>query len=104
MELHERHPHLYASSAQRGLLSIRNLQNSCVHLVAGEDLTSLIKATRFSLDMGHYPHAGLQQAYETVGLELFSIEVYRTANEDEDLESLLKTCKEELEREGVSLY
>lgn len=104
MELHQRHPHLYASCAQRGLLCIRNLQTNCVLLVMGEDLSSLIKTTRFSLDMGLYPHPGLQQEYETLGLEQFSIEVYQTANEYEDLESLLETCKGQLEREGVRLY
>lgn len=104
MELHTRHPHLYASKAQRGLLCIRNLQTNRMHLAKGEDLASLIKTTRFTLDMGTYPHPVLQAEYEALGLELFSIEVYQRADDHEDLDSLLEASLERLKQEGASLY
>ncbi len=104
MELHTRHPHLYASKAQRGLLCIRNLQTNRMHLAKSEDLASLIKTTRFSLDMGVYPHPVLQTEYEALGLELFSIEVYQRADDHENLDSLLESSLERLKQEGASLY
>ncbi len=104
MELHTRHPHLYASQAQRGLLCIRNLQTNRIHLVKSEDLASLIKATRFSLDMGTYPHPLLQSEYEEIGLELFSIDVYQIADEQEDLDALLERCTSLLMQEGTLFY
>ncbi|NCB26868.1 MAG: hypothetical protein EOM62_15570 [Bacteroidia bacterium] len=69
-----------------------------------EDLASDIQRIRFSLDLGTYEHDVLQQEYETIGLELFSIDAYYQATVDENLLRLLEQHKQMLQSQGISLY
>lgn len=95
---------LYSGQKSRGLICIRNLQSSKTYLVSSEDIGRDIKDIRFSLDLGTFDHAPLQEEYDAIGLELFAIEPYRTANTDEDLAELLQTCRQALHQEGMPSY
>lgn len=69
-----------------------------------EDLASDIQKIRFSLDLGTYEHKVLQQEYETIGLELFSIDAYYQATAEENLQRLLEQHTHALKLQSASLY
>lgn len=104
MELHTRHAHLYTNDHIRGIISIENMQDGTVHLVASEDVAKDIAAIRFRLDLGIYTHAPLQEAYEQEGLEIFSMDVLRIAEEGENLAGLLLEQKKTLVELGKHFY
>ncbi|ADY13278.1 hypothetical protein [Sphaerochaeta globosa] len=89
MLLNERYSHLFTNQKVRGLIRIKNMQNNKILLVPSEDIASDIQRIRFALDLGTYEHAVLQKEYETIGLELFSIDAYIHATAEEDLAALL---------------
>ncbi len=104
MELYERHAHLYTNETLRGLISIQNLQNNKQYLIPSENLASDITSIRFKLDLGTYEQEELQEDYEAIGLELFSIDVALIAKEDNDLELLKQEYIEQLKKNGIILY
>ncbi len=104
MLVNERYAHLFTNEKLRGLIKIKNLQNGRVLLVPSEDLNGDIQRIRFSLDLGLYEHAELQHDYETIGLELFSIDVYCNASNDEDLQTLLAEQTRRLAARSILLY
>lgn len=104
MLVHDRYSHLFTNQKVRGLLQIKNLQNNKVLLVMSEDLASDIQKIRFSLDLGTYEHEVLQQEYETIGLELFSIDAYYQATAEENLQRLLEQHTYALKLQSASLY
>nr|WP_319474931.1 hypothetical protein [uncultured Sphaerochaeta sp.] len=104
MDMHTRHAHLYTNEAKRGILCIENLHNGMVHLITSEHLAEDIRSIRFRLDLGTFEHTALQEAYEHIGLEVFTIRVLVTADEDDDLDGLLAAQETLLVTQGKLLY
>lgn len=100
----ERYSHLFTNQKVRGLIRIKNLQNNKVLLVPSEDIASDIKRIRFALDLGTYEHAVLQKEYETIGLELFSIDACCQATAEEDLEALLSDYVQQYNAQSKPMY
>lgn len=104
MLVNERYSHLFTNQKVRGLIRIKNLQNNRILLVGSEDIAADIQRIRFSLDLGTYENDVLQQEYETIGLELFSIDAYLQASEDEDLQTLLAEHTKHLLAQSLLMY
>ncbi|MBG0766264.1 MAG: hypothetical protein H0S77_01510 [Spirochaetaceae bacterium] len=104
MNMHTRHAHLFTNETQRGILCIENLQDGTMHLMTSENLAKDIQSTRFLLDLGTFEHKDLQDAYERIGLEAFSIKVLVTAKDEENLATLLAVQEKRLMAQGKSLY
>ena len=92
------------NKAVRGILSVRNLLTGQIYLTATEDAVRDIRKERFSLDLGTHRSAELQKDYSETGLELFSIDLEREADETEDLSDLLAWTVKEYEEKGVRIY
>ncbi len=104
MDMHIRHSHLYTNEKKRGIICIENLQDGKAHLISSEDLAKDIQSIRFRLDLGTFTHEGLQEAYERIGLEVFTIKVLVTAEDNENLKTLLNEHEKLLKSQGSSLY
>ncbi|WP_319755742.1 hypothetical protein [uncultured Sphaerochaeta sp.] len=104
MNMLTRHAHLYTKDSKRGIICIENLHDGMVHLQISENMVKDIQSIRFRLDLGTFEHAILQDAYEHIGLEVFSIKVLVTADEDEDLDELLAEQETLLLSQGKLLY
>jgi hypothetical protein len=74
------------------------------HLLISENMAKDIQAIRFRLDLGTFEHTALQDAYEHIGLEVFSIRVLATAEENENLSDLLAAQESLLVSQGKLLY
>ena len=77
----------------RGIIKITNLKTDEVYLAKSEDCVKSYKDERFKLDLGMHPCASLQNAYTSLGLELFLIEIDSEADKDTNLDNLLKERK-----------
>ncbi len=104
MLVNERYSHLFTNQKVRGLIRIKNLQNNRSLLVGSEDIATDIQRIRFSLDLGTYENDALQQEYESIGLELFSIDAYIQASEDENLQALLAEHTQQLLAQSILMY
>ncbi|WP_298506553.1 hypothetical protein [uncultured Sphaerochaeta sp.] len=104
MLVNERYSHLFTNQKVRGLIRIKNLQNNRSLLVGSEDIATDIQRIRFSLDLGTYENDALQQEYESIGLELFSIDAYIQASEDENLQALLAEHTQRLLAQSILMY
>jgi hypothetical protein len=104
MNMLARHAHLYTNGSKRGILCIENLYNGMAHLLISENMAKDIQAIRFRLDLGTFEHTALQDAYESIGLEVFSIRVLATAEENENLSDLLAAQESLLVSQGKLLY
>jgi hypothetical protein len=104
MLVNERYSHLFTNQKVRGLIRIKNLQNNRSLLVGSEDIATDIQRIRFSLDLGTYENDALQQEYESIGLELFSIDAYIQASEDENLQALLAEHTQQLLAQSNLMY
>jgi len=104
MLVNERYSHLFTNQKVRGLIRIKNLQNNRSLLVGSEDIATDIQRIRFSLDLGTYENEALQQEYESIGLELFSIDAYIQASEDENLQALLAEHTQQLLAQSILMY
>lgn len=104
MLVNERYSHLFTNQKVRGLIRIKNLQNNRSLLVGSEDIATDIQRIRFSLDLGTYENDALQQEYESIGLELFSIDAYLQASEDENLQALLAEHTQQLLAQSILMY
>ena len=96
--------YILSDKPQQGLIRIINIQSDKTLLVPSKDIAKDISAIRFALDLGQYPCASLQEEYETIGLELFSIEPYCLVEKDQNLLDLLDREKCSLARKGISFY
>lgn len=96
--------YLFTNNSLRGIIRICNLQTDRTLLLASEDLTKDIQKIRFDLDLGVFHNQTLQEEYETVGLEIYTIEPLLIAEKSENLEGLMKLSKEKLKDLGVSFY
>lgn len=88
----------------RAICIIKNLKTDEIYLYKTEDAVKSYKDERFKLDLGMHPSKKLQEAYTTLGLELFTIEIEREATQDEDLNALLEERKRYYLDKGYSLY
>ena len=104
MLVNERYSHLFTNQKVRGLIRIKNLQNNRSLLVGSEDIATDIQRIRFSLDLGTYENEALQQEYESIGLELFGIDAYIQASEDENLQALLAEHTQQLLAQSILMY
>ena len=104
MLVNERYSHLFTNQKVRGLIRIKNLQNNRSLLVGSEDIATDIQRIRFSLDLGTYENDALQQEYESIGLELFSIDAYLQASEDENLQALLAEHTQQMLAQSILMY
>ena len=104
MLVNERYSHLFTNQKVRGLIRIKNLQNNRSLLVGSEDIATDIQRIRFSLDLGTYENDALQQEYESIGLELFSIDAYIQASEDENLQALLAEHTQQMIAQSILMY
>lgn len=104
MLVNERYSHLFTNQKVRGLIRIKNLQNNRSLLVGSEDIATDIQRIRFSLDLGTYENEALQQEYESIGLELFSIDAYIQASEDENLQALLAEHTQQMLAQSILMY
>lgn len=81
-----------------GIIEIRNLLTDRCLCLASEDTFSDCASIRFSLDLGTYPLASLQEDYTNTGLEVFEIReaeyLPRATGEELQaaLEKHLKSC------------
>ena len=96
--------YLFTNNTLRGIIKISNLQTDRTLLLISENLTKDIQKIRFDLDLGVFPDKTLQDEYEAVGLELYTIEPLLFAENSEDLSELLKLSKEKLLVKGISFY
>lgn len=88
----------------RGVGIIKNLKTDEVYLYSSDDIISSFSKERFKLDLGMHEEKALQEAYTSLGLELFTIELEIEAKRDEDLNSLLEQRKALYIKEGYKLY
>jgi hypothetical protein len=93
-----------ADGPKRGILRIYNQQTDRSLLVESNDVVKDMGRIRFSLDMGLYTNACLQEEYARIGLELFAIEPVALAEDKEDLAKLLVLQKARFKAEGIALY
>lgn len=104
MLIPERNPHLFSTNPMQGVLQVKNLVTHKVLLVPSSNMKDDIQAIRFKLDLGTFEHRVLQQEYETMGLEIFSIEPYREVTADENLDAVFTLCVQECLTNQTPLY
>ncbi len=88
----------------RGLLSIKNILTGKIYLLTTENAVNDIKRERFALDLGTHRSKELQDDYAATGLELFTIDLEREAEDGEDLAMLLEDALKEYREKGIILY
>ena len=88
----------------RGIISIRNLKTGKTLLEKTEDAVKSFRDERFRLDLGMHQAAELQKEYESLGLELFSIDLEKEAGNDDDLDRMLEETEKEYRSKGIPLY
>lgn len=86
-----------------GIIKITNLKTDKIYLLASSDIENDIISIRFDLDLSRFKCKELQDDYENIGLELFTIEKEREAQGDE-LDSFLSDVKEEYKSKNYSFY
>ena len=91
-------------SAVRGIIAIKNLKTGRTLLEKTEDAVASFKSERFNLDLSMHPNKELQKEYTALGLELFTIELEKEADEDDNLDALLEECKKHCLQQGNELY
>lgn len=86
-----------------GIIKITNLRTDKIYLLASSDIENDIISIRFNLDLSRFKCKELQDDYEKIGLELFTIEKERES-QCNDLDSLLSDVKEEYKAKNFSFY
>jgi hypothetical protein len=104
MQFVQDYRYLISSAPQRGVLCIRNLRTGMSLLVPSDDVVHDAQRIRFSLDMGTFGNADLQHEYERTGLESFAIDPMALADAKEDIDSVVRACRDKLKREGIAFY
>ena len=88
----------------RAVCCIRNLKTDERYLYATEDAVASYSKERFKLDLGIHQAKNLQDAYTSLGLELFTIEIDKEADEGENLGALLEERRIYYLERGKKLY
>lgn len=88
----------------RAVCIIRNLKTDESYLYKTEDAVKSYSDERFKLDLGMHQNRALQEAYSSLGLELFIIEIDKEAEAGENLDSLLEERKSFFQKSGKKLY
>ncbi len=88
----------------RGIVKITNLKTEELFLLKSEDCVKSYKDERFKLDLGMHESKNLQEAYTSLGLELFLIEIDVKADKDDNLTDLFEKRKAYYLDNGNRLY
>lgn len=88
----------------KAICLIHNLKSDEYYLYKTLDAVSSYKEERFKLDLAIHPSFALQEAYTSLGLESFVIEIYKEVKEESDLDKELEIAKELFLKEGKKLY
>lgn len=88
----------------KAICLIHNLKSDEYYLYKTLDAVSSYKDERFKLDLAIHPCCPLQEAYTSLGLESFIIEIYKEVKEEINLDKELLLAKELFLKEGKRLY
>lgn len=88
----------------KAICLIHNLKSDEYYLYKTLDAVSSYKDERFKLDLAIHPCFSLQEAYTSLGLESFVIEIYKEVKEEIDLDKELALAKEAFIKDGKKLY
>ena len=83
---------------------IKNLKTDEIYLYKTDDAVTSYSKERFKLDLGMHPVKSLQDAYSSLGLELFTFEIDKEAKEEENLDDLLEERKKYWMEKGSRFY
>lgn len=89
---------------EKGVYAIRNLRSDMTYLGITGDIIRTRADERFALDLGIHPCAQLQEDYTVTGLELFTIDLVKKAEDGQELSALLEKTKKEYLEKGITLY
>ena len=88
----------------KAIVIIKNLKTDEIYLYKTDDAVTSYSKERFKLDLGMHPVKSLQNAYSSLGLELFTFEIDKEAIEGEDLDNLLEERKSYWKEKGSRFY
>lgn len=83
---------------------IKNLKTDEIYLYKTDDAVTSYSKERFKLDLGMHPVKSLQDAYSSLGLELFTFEIDKEAKEEENLDDLQEERKKYWMEKGSRFY
>ena len=88
----------------KAIVMIKNLKTDEIYLYKTFDAVSSYSKERFKLDLGMHPVKSLQEAYSSLGLELFIFQIDKEASSNEDLDELLKERTNYWKEKGSRFY
>ena len=88
----------------KAIVIIKNLKTDEIYLYKTDDAVTSYSKERFKLDLGMHPVKSLQDAYSSLGLELFTFEIDKDAKEEENLDDLLEERKKYWMEKGSRFY
>ena len=88
----------------KAIVIIKNLKTDEIYLYKTDDAVTSYSKERFKLDLGMHPLKSLQDAYSSLGLELFTFEIDKEAKEEENLDDLLEERKKYWMEKGSRFY
>lgn len=88
----------------KGIGKIENTLTKKVYLYSSFDVIKSFTDLRFSLDMGTFKIKELQDDYEKIGLELFTLSLDYECKSDENEDEALKKRIKFYTDKGVELY
>ena len=88
----------------KAIVIIKNLKTDEIYLYKTDDAVTSYSKERFKLDLGMHPVESLQDAYSSLGLELFTFEIDKEAKEEENLDDLLEERKKYWMEKGSRFY
>ena len=88
----------------KAIVIIKNLKTDEIYLYKTDDAVTSYSKERFKLDLGMHPVKSLQDAYSSLGLELFTFEIDKEAKEEENLDDLLEERKKYWMGKGSRFY
>ena len=88
----------------KAIVIIKNLKTDEIYLYKTDDEVTSYSKERFKLDLGMHPVKSLQDAYSSLGLELFTFEIDKEAKEEENLDDLLEERKKYWMEKGSRFY
>lgn len=98
---------------QMGIFIIRCLNHKQCHLQATQDLRGVMNGAKARLNSNSHPYRALQQAYNKLGMEQFTMEILETLPYDKDeaktdyseeLALLQMIWEEKLLQDGYTFY
>ena len=75
----------------KAIVMIKNLKTDEIYLYKTDDAVTSYSKERFKLDLGMHPVKSLQDAYSSLGLELFTFEIDKEANKKRGEDTMLST-------------